>query len=67
MSEPHRIASPARMRVLYTAGVMNVYRSRMLGTKPYAVGTERIGRLILLEEFDDLKEAKDWADENKGG
>jgi len=62
-----RIAS-ARMRVLYEAGIMMVYRrQKMPDIKPYVVGTERHGRLILLEEFDSLADAKAWARENCHG
>jgi hypothetical protein len=66
MSEPHVVSAPARMRVVATRGAMNVYRRKGFD-KPYVVGHERFGRLVLLEEFGCLKAAKQWAEENKEG
>ena len=64
MSEPHTISAPARMRVVHTAGTLYVYR-RQGDPKPYVVGHERFGRIVLLAEFKELKPAKEWANQNK--
>jgi hypothetical protein len=51
-----------------TFGVMTVYRRpAVFGEKPFVVGTERNGRLVLLEEFTDRKEANKWAQANANG
>ena len=66
MSEPHAISAPSRLRVMRQTGIMTVYR-RLGNKKPYVVGHERLGRLVLLEEFETMKDAWEWAEANKGG
>jgi hypothetical protein len=66
-SGTYSISIPSRLRVVFTAGTMTVYRrpTPRAIDKPFVVGFERAGKLILLEEFDLLKDAKQWATENK--
>ena len=66
------IGGAFRLRSMYTAGTMTVYRRYMRkgysqNDKPFVIGTECNGRLILLEEFSFLKDAQDWAEMNRKG
>ena len=62
--EASRIGASHRLRVVAQVRDLYVYkRPRAPGMKPFVVGKEQSGKLILLEEFNQLTAAKDWAQE----
>lgn len=56
----------ARLQFVKQYGNLTVYRRKgSLDEKQFVVGIERLGKLVLLEEFAFSADAKIWAEENK--